>query len=184
MRALSTLAEDFELSEGNRYWLSAIRTAHPPHLARKSYDWSFADETFERLRDQDDADRRPLSFRRSRLDPAIFRTLIGRRSSQFTRGICARDSPGSSCTRRSTRFHLRARSPRYGWWNERSRAIGLRHRAQAFRQGQCSCHGSHPRRSPGCHVHPKRVDGVLSRRRSDAIGPVEFLNPGAFSRSI
>ena len=106
-------------------WASSTSaTARPTISAHRGpgrYDWSFADETFRALQRPDShAHRRPLSFRRPRLDRRLPEPRLAGALSPTMRSAFAQRFPWVRFYTPVNEIFIAATfSAQYGWWNER-----------------------------------------------------------------
>ncbi len=174
VRPLPPLAHRLRLRRGPRPACPALRPAAAPHLARPgSLRLGVRRRDVRRpARARHHADRRPLPLRRAGLDRQLPEPGLSRRCSRAMRG----PSPSASrwvqlYTPVNEMFICATFSAAYGWWNEQlHERPGVRHRAEAHRQGQRAGDAGDPRGAAGRDLHPERIVRVLPcrqpRRRS------------------
>ena len=165
------MADGFRAPEGARHPFPPLRSAActRPSSARAATTGSFADETFGvSARPRHRPDRRPLPFRRSRLDRQFPEPGLSGAVRRTTPRLSPGAFPGCSSTRRSTRCSSAPTfSAAYGWWNEQLPSDGafvtaLKHIVKANVLAMCT----HPQGPARRHLHPERVLGVFPRRES------------------
>ena len=166
---LRALARGLRLRRGDRDQFPPLRPAAAPDLPRpRQIRLGICRPDAGRSEAaRHHADRRPLPLRRARLDRQFPEPRLSASSSPTTPPPSPSVILGPALHAGERDVHLRRLlAPNMaGGTSSGTTDLGVRHRAQAHRQGQCAGDDRDPEAPPRRHLHPVGIVGIFPRRQ-------------------